>query len=68
LAHGTHAKEYVIREPLPISSLDTVFEVTEQERVYRVPGRKLQAWIMKRRGEGKGPRGMLFNQRPVLGP
>lgn len=64
----THAKEHVIREPLPIPSLDTVFEVTVNGKVYRVTGKKLQQWIMKRRSEWKGPRGLLFNQRPTLGP
>jgi hypothetical protein len=64
----TRAKEHVIREPLPIPSLETVFEVTVNGRVHKVPGTKLQRWIMKRREEWKGPRGLLFKQRPVLGP
>jgi hypothetical protein len=58
----------VIREPLPIPSLETIFEVTVNGRVHKVPGVKLQRWIMKRRSEWKGPRGMLFSQRPILGP
>jgi hypothetical protein len=63
----TRAKEHVIREPLPIPSLETVFEVTVNGRVYKVPGAKLQRWIMKRRQELNGPKGMLFSQRPTLG-
>jgi hypothetical protein len=38
----THAKEHVIREPLPIPSLDTTFEVSVNGRVHKVPGEKLQ--------------------------
>src|SRR5262245_59809152 len=55
-------------EPLPIPSLETVFEVTVNGRVHKVLGAKLQQWIMKRREEWKGPRGLLFIQRPNLGP
>jgi ATP-dependent DNA ligase len=50
------------------SSLETVFEVTVNGRVHKVPGTKLQRWIHKRREEWKGPRGLLFKQRPTLGP
>jgi hypothetical protein len=64
----TKAKGHLIREPLPIPSLDTTFEVTVNGRVHKVPGAKLQRWILKRREEWKGPRGLLFNQRPTLGP
>ena len=64
----TKAKQHVIREPLPIPSLETVFEVTVNGRVHHVPGQKLQRWINKRRTEWKGPRGHLFKQRPTLGP
>jgi hypothetical protein len=62
------AKEHVIREPLPIPSLDTTFEVTVNGKVHKVSGAKLQRWILKRREEWKGPRGLLFKQRPILGP
>jgi len=58
----TKAKEHVIREPLPIPSLETMFEVTVNGKVHNVPGTKLQKWIMKRREEWKGPRGLLFKQ------
>jgi hypothetical protein len=64
----TRAKEHVIREPLPIPSLETIFEVTVNGKVHKVSDAKLQRWIMKRREEWKGPRGLLFKQRPVLGP
>src|ERR1700721_2495411 len=42
------AKEHVIREPIPIPSLETIFEVTVNGRVHKVPGSKLQKWILKR--------------------
>jgi hypothetical protein len=64
----TKAKEHVIHEPLPIRSLETVFEVTVNGKVHNVHDTKLQQWIMKRRTEWKGPRGYLFSQRPTLGP
>ena len=66
----TKAKEHIIRELLPIPSLETIFEVTANGKVHRVPGSKLQRWITKRRSEWKGPRGLLFSfsQRPILGP
>ena len=50
----------------PKLTLATVFEVVTGGRVYRVEGRALQRWIMKRRREWKGPRGYLFSQRPTL--
>jgi hypothetical protein len=65
----TKAKEHIIREPLPIPSLETIFEVTVNGKVHnKVPGSKLQRWIMKRRSEWKGPRRLLFSKRPILGP
>lgn len=57
----TKAKEHIIREPLPIPSLETMFEVSVNGRVHKVPGTKLQRWINKRRTEARGPKGMLFN-------
>ena len=36
----THAKEHVIREPLPIPSLDTTFEVSVNGRVHKSPRRE----------------------------
>jgi len=45
-----------------------MFEVMVNGRVHKVPGVKLQRWIMKRRQEWRVPRGMLFSQRPTLRP
>lgn len=42
--------------------------VTVNGKAHKVPGHKLQKWIMKRREEWKGPRGLLFKQRPTFGP
>ena len=67
----TKSKAHVIREQLPIPSLETMFEVTVNGRVHKVPHTKLQRWINKRREELKGPRGLLFktttNTRTVKG-
>jgi hypothetical protein len=41
-----------------------VFEVGIDSKVYSVEGRALQRWIVKRRQELNGPKGMLFRQRP----
>jgi hypothetical protein len=38
----THAKEHVIREPLPVPSFETTFEVTVNGKVHKVPGSKLK--------------------------
>jgi hypothetical protein len=51
---------------LPTPTRDTLFEVAVEGRVYRVPGEKLQSWILKRRGTWNGPKGYLFNKRPLL--
>jgi len=50
----------------PRPALATVFDVVIEGRVYRVEGRALQRWIVKRRQELSGPKGMLFKQRPAL--
>jgi hypothetical protein len=52
---------------MPIPSTSTVFEVITDGKVWKVEGAKLRKWIEKRREELKGPRGVIFNQRPVLG-
>jgi hypothetical protein len=52
----------------PIPTTETLFEVVTAGKIHNVPGTKLQKWIMKRRSEWKGPRGLLFSQRPVLEP
>ena len=51
---------------LPIPSVATIFEVVANRRVYTVTGKALQQWIDKRREAWKGPRGLLFSQRPTL--
>ena len=58
-----HAKN---RADLPAPTLTTIFEVVTAGRVYRVHGAALQRWITQRRQELKGPKGMLFRQRPGL--
>jgi len=50
----------------PIPTTSTLFEVSTEGRVLRVPGARLKKWIENRRHESKGPRGMLFNQRPII--
>lgn len=52
---------------LPVLTLATTFEVIAGGgRLYRVQGAALQEWIMQRRQEWKGPKGLLFSQRPML--
>jgi hypothetical protein len=50
----------------PVPTLATVFEVVCDAKVYRVEGAALERWIVKRRGELKGPKGQLFKQRAML--
>lgn len=52
---------------LPIPTTATLFEVVADGRISRVPGARLKTWIESRRQEWKGPRGLLFRQRPVIG-
>jgi hypothetical protein len=51
----------------PIPTTSTQFEVVTQGRIHRVPGARLKKWIENRRQEFKGPRGLLFSQRPIIG-
>ncbi len=51
---------------VPIPTLATVFEVVLDGKVYTVNGAALQRWIIKERGERKGPQGFLFAQRPTI--
>ena len=51
---------------VPRPTLATVFEVVCDRKIYRVEGTKLQKWIVRRREELKGPKGVLFKQRPTL--
>ena len=52
---------------LPIPTTSTLFEVVTQGSIHRVPGARLKKWIENRRQEWKGPRGLLFSQRPMIG-
>ena len=52
---------------LPIPTTATLFEVVMQGSIHRVPGARLKKWIENRRQEWKGPRGLLFSQRPMIG-
>jgi len=52
---------------MPIPTTKTTFEVSTDGRIHHVSGARLKTWIEKRRAEGKGPRGFLFGQRPVIG-
>src|ERR1035437_4847237 len=47
-------------------TLATVFEVVIGGRVNRVEGAALQRWIVQRRQDWKGPKGLLFRERPML--
>lgn len=51
----------------PIPTTSTLFEVVTGGRIHRVPGARLKNWIENRRQELKGPRGLLFSQRPMIG-
>ena len=51
---------------MPHPTIDTVFEVVSDGKIHHVPGARLKTWIENRREEWKGPRGILFRQRPVL--
>ena len=51
----------------PIPTTSTLFEVVTGGRIHRVPGARLKKWIENRRLEWKGPRGMLYAKRPMIG-
>jgi hypothetical protein len=51
---------------MPIPTTATLFEVVADGKIFHIDGRRLQRWIEKMRQESKGPRGMLFKQRPML--
>ena len=61
----THAKAQP-QAGLPLPTLATVFEVVNGGKVYNVERAALQRWIVQRRQEWKGPRGLLFSRRPML--
>jgi hypothetical protein len=60
-----HTKDHP-EKGLPRPTLATEFEVVIDAKVFRVEGMALQRWIVKRREDLKGPKGMLFKQRPML--
>jgi len=51
----------------PIPTTSTLFEVVTGGRINSVPGARLKKWIENRRQESRGPRGLLFSQRPLIG-
>ena len=51
---------------LPMPTLETVFEVVADGKLYRVAGAALQRWIVERRQKLNGPKGYLFGERPGL--
>lgn len=66
-AHLYHA--HAVQNPssgLPRASVRTQFEVVIDGKVLKVAGHRLNDWIKQRRDEWKGPRGLLFKQRPLL--
>ena len=60
-----HAKQNPAAH-LPALTVATVFEVVTAGRMYSIQGAALQKWIMHRRQEWKGPKGVLFSRRPML--
>lgn len=50
----------------PIPTTSTLFEVVTGGRIHCVPGTRLKKWIENRRQEWRGPRGLLFSQRPMI--
>jgi hypothetical protein len=52
---------------LPIPTTTTVFEVVIDRRIPQVSGARLKTWIEKRRQDMNGPRGLLFDRRPMIG-
>ena len=51
----------------PIPTTSTTFEVVAKGKILTVSGGRLRTWIQNRREEWKGPRGILFKQRPIIG-
>jgi hypothetical protein len=51
---------------IPVPTVATVFEVSAEGNVFRVHGATLRRWIAKRRDELRGPRGLLFRERPGI--
>lgn len=61
----THAKNNP-ESGAPIPTTAAVFEVIANGKNHQVSGTRLKEWITTRRQEWKGPRGVLFSQRPIL--
>jgi hypothetical protein len=61
----THARDHP-DAGIPVPGKNTLFEVVTGGRIYRVKGEALRQWILRRRETLKGPKGMLFSQRPVI--
>jgi len=51
----------------PIPTTSTQLEVVADGRIHRVQGARLKKWVENRRQEWKGPQGLMFSQRPVIG-
>ena len=51
----------------PIPTTSTTFDVVANGKILTVSGVRLKTWIQNRREEWKGPRGILFKQRPMIG-
>ena len=51
----------------PVATTSTTFEVVANGKILSVSGARLRKWIDHRRSEWKGPRGLLFKQRPAIG-
>ena len=54
------------RNGIPKPTVESLFEVVIDGRVYRVTGKALRGWIEKEREERKGPSGLVFRRRPTL--
>src|SRR5215213_9019659 len=51
---------------MPVPTTATAFEVVTDNKILKVDGIRLKNWIEHCRSERKGPRGMLFSQRPLI--
>ena len=51
----------------PIPTTSSLFEVATGGRIHHVEGARLKEWIENRLQDWKGPRGMFFQQRPMIG-
>jgi hypothetical protein len=45
---------------------NTVFDVVIGGKIYTVKGAALKKWIQERRETFRGPKGLLFKQRPII--